>query len=341
MARYDSPMPPNSQIGAEITRTWGELVVLPENRSAVRAARRVANALAKPDARRPVCPVVLHGPPGTGKSAIVQTLVRLVVGAAESRTVQALPAAELPRAAEDLADLRTCDLLALEDLQHLKSPDIDATCKLLDHRAARRRPTVVTCAVGPANLTTLPRRLTSRLAAGLVVRIDPPGPDSRKRLIERFADQRKVRLTPDALDWLATTTIGIRPLLGAIERLRTAGKKSATPLIASKVRDLLADPHSGRPDSPLDRITAKVCETFRVKPKDLTGDSRLRPVLVPRQVAMYLAREVAKLPLAKIGQHFGGRDHTTVRNAVGKIAEALASDAKLATTVRELRGGLG
>lgn len=324
------------------TETWGEFVVLPENRSAVRAARRVAAAVVKPGRRTAVVsPLVLHGPPGTGKSAVVQVLIRQLIESSDARTVQAVPAAELPRAAEDMADLRACDLLALDDLQNLKSPDVDAVCRLLDHRAARRRPTVVTCSAGPANLTAFPRRLTSRLAAGLVVRVDPPGLDSRKHLIAWFAGKRKLRLAPDALDWLATAIVGIRPLIGSVERLRPLGKKSAVPLTSVQVREQLTDPPPRRPDSPLDRITAKVCETFRVKPKDLTGGSRLRPVLVPRQVAMYLAREVAKLPLARIGSHFGGRDHTTVRNAVRKTEQAIGTDAKLAATVRELSGGLG
>jgi chromosomal replication initiator protein len=321
------------QAGAA-AETWGELVVLPENRSAVRAAVRLV------DGRRTAHPLVLHGPPGTGKSAVVQTLIRQVVGAAEPRTVQALPAAELPREAGELADLRGCDLLAVEDLHHLKEPDVETVCRLLDHRTARRRPTVVTASSGPANLTDFPRRLTTRLAAGLVVRLDPPEVESRKRLVGWFAETRRLNLAPDAVEWLAATNPGLRAILGAVERLRTTGKKSAVPLTSALIREWLAESDL-EPVSKLERITVKVCEAFRVKPKDLLGASRLRAVLVPRQVAMFLAREVAKLPLAKIGDHFGGRDHTTVLNAVRKIEETLTTDAKLVATVRELKGGLG
>lgn len=336
------PSPTVAQPGVGTApEVWGGLLILPENRSAVRAARRLAGELARPAGRTAFArPLFLHGPPGVGKSAIIQSLVRAVIDGAEARTVRVLPAAELPRASDDsgdeLSDLRTCDLLAVEDLHHLKPPDVDGLCGVLDHRAARRRPTVLTAAAGPAHLTDLPRRLTNRCSGGLVVRLDPPAVNSRRRLAAAFAETRGLNLTPDALDRLATTATGVRPLLGFVERLRAVA--TAVPLTAADVTDILQEPPGEL--SSLERIVGRVCEVFRLKPRDLTGTSRLRAVLVPRQVAMYLGHEVARLPLAHIGRHFGGRDHTTVRNAVRKIGEAVKIDAELAATVSELKGGL-
>lgn len=323
---------------------WGDLLILNENRSAIRAAERVARALERPSGRTTsASPLLLHGPPGVGKSAIVQSLIRRVSTAAATRTVRILTATEFPRSSDEssdeLSDLRSADLLVLEDVHYLKEPDFNTVRGVLDYRAARRRPTIVTAPSGPANLTALPRRLTSRLGSGLVVRIDPPAVESRLLLARSHADKRKVKIQRDALAWLAETASGIRPLFGMVEKLRTVHRGQAGRLDLDRVRELLQEPAAD--DSPLDRIIAKVCEVYRLKRKELTGPSRLRTVLVPRQVAMYLAREVAKLPLVQIGQQFGGRDHTTVLNALRKLESLLKSDAQLAATVQELRLGIG
>lgn len=323
---------------------WADLVAVPENRSAVRAARRLARALTAPG--RPVtpfAPLVLHGPPGTGKSAVAAALVRTVIAGPAVRTAQTLPANDLDDPDADFADLRAADLLVLEDLQHLPPRAADGVCRLLDARTARRRPTVVTANAGPAKLTALPRRLTSRLAAGLVVQLEPLSAASRRRVLDHLADRRGLRLTPDALAWLADrpTGGGVRPLLGVLEKLKVTARTRPGPLDRAAVEDALADPdaNNGRPI--MDAIVAKVAAAFGVKPKDMLGPSRLRTVMVPRQVAMYLAREVGKLPLVRVGEAFGGRDHSTVLHALRKVEVALAADAELAGKVRQLRAELG
>ncbi|HYH66209.1 MAG TPA: helix-turn-helix domain-containing protein [Urbifossiella sp.] len=315
---------------------WHALRVFAENRSAVRAARVLARIVNR--GKRPtVSPLVLHGPTGCGKSALVAAL--LAETATGTATAQAVSAGDVARAAADPtadgfadADLRGCDLLVLEDVQLLPPREAGAVAELLDRRAARGRGVVVTATVGPAHLD-LPQALTSRLAAGLVVPLEAPGVEARRAVL---ADAAKVRLTPDALDWLACAG-GLRLALGRLAALRSGAKAFPGPLDRAACETILAAsglPTSTGPD--VAGIIVRVAAAFGVSRKELLGASRLRRVLVPRQVAMFLARETCGLSYPRLAAAFG-RDHTTVLHAVRKIGADLEGDERLAGVVKRLR----
>ena len=342
---------PTAAIGVGLKPTlWADFHILPENRSAVRACKRVVQALHRPLRRIPfAAPLLLHGPSGTGKSFLVQTLIREMISGTAAQTVQSLLANEFPRSTpstgnpqitpDEFEDYLSCDLLVVEDLNEVKDADVDSMVRLLDYRIARQKPTVITASAGPAGLIHLPRRLTNRLAAGLVVRLEYPSLISRRLLVRSLADKRKLKLEEPAERWLAKNSAGsIRLLLGLFEKLRPLAKETGLPLTAKQVRDWLREPDAVI--DPMERIVSRVASSYGVKPKEILGASRLKGVMVPRQVAMYLAREVAKLPLATIGRYFNGRDHTTVMHATRKVAEGIKSDPQLQVAVRELKAGL-
>ena len=187
-------------------------VVLPENRSAVRAMSGLARSILR--GKRPrVNLLVLHGQPGTGKTRLTHSVLGALAVASRTATGRSIPARELARADAELGfddpDLTTCDFLVLEDIQHLPKSATSALCELIDRRQSRRLALVVTASAGPARLPNLPRRLTSRLAAGLVVQLEPLGKRSRRAIIE--SSVRSAKLAPDALDWLAEQRGGLPP----------------------------------------------------------------------------------------------------------------------------------
>jgi chromosomal replication initiator protein len=308
---------------------WGAFVVLPENRSALEAVQSLRNN-----------PILLHGPPGTGKSHLALELLKHLGTRTEVLTGRSVSVGDLARSETGFTDrdLAATDLLVLEDVQLLADRNFEPFCELLDRRIARKLPTIITSNIGPALLKHMPRKVTSRLAAGLVVQLEPLGIASRRILLEHIAKDRKIRLDPDALDWLAeqSTGGGIRPLLGLLENLAHSAPRGL--LKRAAVQQLLAaQPMASRKDVP--RIVKQVAAAFGVTQKELLGPSRLRRVMVPRQVAMYLARELSGLSLPRLGTAFG-RDHTTILHACRKVEADAIRDATLAGMVRQLRAEL-
>lgn len=319
--------------------------VLPENRSAVRAVKALARSVLLKK-RVAVCPLVLHGPTGCGKSHLTSAIVAALASGDSDVVARSEAAGDLARpdslgADAGFADrnLQTCDVLVLEDVQHLPERAADAVCDLLDKRARRRKACIITANTGPAGLTLLPRRLTSRLAAGLVVQLEPLTEASRRSVIESAAKARTVRLTADGLEALATHGTSIRSALGLLQNLAQVAAKYPGPLDRKAVEEILSG--TGQPTSravPLDAIMKRVASMFGVSVKELLGTSRLRNVVLARQVAMYLAREVVGLSLPRIGTAFG-RDHTTVLHSCRKVESEMETDAALRGRVNELRRG--
>ncbi len=149
-----------------------------------------------------------------------------------------------------------------------------------------------------------------------------------------------MKIAPDILDWLAEQlTGGGRQLAGAIRQLKTLQRLQAKPLKLVDVAAHFRTQIEAKTPS-VKRITEQVSGYFQVPPKHLVSARRTRDVLVPRQVSMYLARQMTDLSLQQIGKYFGGRDHKTVQHACKKVEEAMKSDAVLSGAVRQIHAEL-
>jgi chromosomal replication initiator protein len=328
--------------------TFARFVPAPENRSGLLAVRRVAAGLCARRYQRSLNPLYLHGPAGTGKTHLVTALIEDVTGRAtdvvvtnlaagdwalvdSTRKAQAQPAGTLEAA-------RQSDLVVVEDLQYLPARAATAFGRLVDDLLARRVQMVFTASAGPAGLD-LPTRLTSRLAAGLVVGLEPLAEAGRLALLEAQAQRRQLTVRRDVLAWLARHLTGGRQLEGALTRLETLARLHNRPLdvatVAGHFREQL---DAGRPT--VERIVERVSGHFRVEVDLLQSGRRGRNISLPRQVGMYLARQLTGLSLEQIGAYFGGRDHSTVLYACRKVERALAADAALSGTIRRLKSDL-
>ena len=343
-------------------KSFARFLTFPENKAALQAVQDVSADIRSGKLHRLANPLFLHGPPGTGKSHLMSALVG-EVSRNSGLTVQMVSAADFrepvaaPPPAKKLAvgesdplfpalgdEARACDLLILEDVQHLPWRAAETLVQIMDYRLAHQRPMLFTATVGPRHLAyrgvRLPARLTSRLAAGLVVALEPLQAESRQTFLKEVAQRRQLALDPEILAWLAQhLTGGTRQLEGALSQLETLNKVGRQPINLKKiVAHFQVQVEATRPT--VQRIASLVGDYFRIDPDQLQSRRRHRNVLLPRQVGMYLSRQLTELSLGQIGAYFGGRDHTTVLHACRKVEQAMQKDAVLSGTVRQIHADL-
>ncbi len=240
---------------------------------------------------------------------------------------------------DGIAAALQADLVVVEDLQHLSGRVIEPLVRLVDRCQCRQRQLVVTATVGPAELTDLPGRLTSRLASGLVVGLLPLGPESRLRFLDVRARRRNLKVAQPVLHWLAENLPGSgRVLEGALGRLLLLLKEHSELTVPMVAEAFQTEAQARRPT--VERIAQCVGDYFQVETRQLQSRDRSRDTLLPRQIGMYLARQLTGLSLEQIGDYFGGRDHSTVLHACRKVEQALDQDGTVSGAVRRLQAHL-
>jgi chromosomal replication initiator protein len=250
--------------------------------------------------------------------------------------------ASLLSAGDDLDETagRAPDLLIVEDVQHLAARKAETTVQCFDERLVREQQMVFTATVGPRLLTHLPARLTSRLASGLVVGLEPFAPEGRLAFLRDGVQRRHLPVGPDVLTWLAEHVGGSgRQLEGALHRLEALVRMHATvPGVDEVAQHFRIEAEASQ--RTVAHIAQRVSSYFQVAPGELVSRRRCHNALMPRQIGMYLARQLTPLSLHQIGAYFGGRDHSTVLHACRKVERALTRDAALSGAVRQLRADL-
>src|SRR5262249_2644681 len=187
----------------------GHWILLPENRAAKRAVDRVLECVCSRTARRAINPLFISGPPGSGKTYLTTDLVHELTRRSPDVVVSALFAADLAGGGDDDGpDLKEADLFLIEDVQQLPARGAVALAGLGAPCLSRQRQLVLPATRGPAQLTHLPARLTSRLGQGLTTVLEALGPESRLEFLRQRGLQREITLAPAVLDWLAAHTPG-------------------------------------------------------------------------------------------------------------------------------------
>jgi chromosomal replication initiator protein len=191
----------------------------------------------------------------------------------------------------------------------------------------------------PRDIATLEERLRSRFEWGLITDIQPPDLETRIAILRKRVKTDNISADPQVLTFIASrVSTNIRELEGALTRVVAFCSLTGRPMTEDLAQDVLKDvfPQGDLPQVTIERIQETVSDRFGLSLEELCGDKRSQNIVYPRQVAMYLSRELTDSSLPKIGKQFGGRDHTTVIHATSKIARMIREDRSVYNLVQEL-----
>jgi chromosomal replication initiator protein len=321
-------------------------VIGASNRFAHAAAVAVAEAPAKA-----YNPLFIYGESGLGKTHLLHAIgayakelygsTRVRYVSSEEFTNDFINSIRDDKASVFQKRYRDLDILLVDDIQFLENKERtqEEFFHTFNTLYNANKQIVISSDRPPKQLTTLEDRLRSRFEWGLITDIQPPELETRIAILRKKAAQDKLNAPDDVLEYIASKiSTNIRELEGALIRVTAFASlnRQLVDLALAEIvlKDLIQD--EGGPEITGPTIMAQTASYFSLSVEDLCGTSRSRVLVNARQIAMYLCRELTELSLPKIGQAFGGRDHTTVMHADRKIRQLMAERRSIYNQVTEL-----
>jgi chromosomal replication initiator protein len=326
--------------------TFDNFVVGKPNELAYAAARRVAEA---PIA--PFNPLFLYGGVGLGKTHLMHAIGlqikkqtperRIIYLSAEKFMYQFVRALRTKDTMAFKEQFRSVDVLMIDDVQFIGGRE--ATQEEFFHTfnalVDQNRQVIISADKSPSDLEGVEERMRSRLGWGLVADIHPTTYELRLGILQSKAEQSSTEIPVKVLEFLAhKITSNVRELEGALNRIMAHATLVGRPITLETTQEVLHDLlRANDRRVTIEEIQKRVSAHFNVRIADMHSARRARAVARPRQVAMYLSKQLTSRSLPEIGRKFGGRDHTTVMHAVRKVEELKSTDSSFAEDVELLR----
>jgi len=272
-------------------------------------------------------------PEKTVKYVTSETFANDFIGSIQNRTQE-----------EFRAKYRNVDLLLVDDIQFFA--DKEGTQEEFFHTFNAlyddRKQIVLTSDRLPNEIPKMQERLVSRFAWGLSVDITPPDLETRIAILRKKADAERLELPSDTLSYIAgQIDSNIRELEGALVRVQAYATMQNEEITTSLAADALKSMIKGADkELTIEKIQQDVARYYQISVEDLKGRRRVKAIVTPRQIAMYLSRELTDESFPKIGDEFGGKDHTTVLHAHGKIGDLIDEDQKMKREINEIKDRL-
>ena len=316
------------------------------NEVAATAARTLAEA-----ERVAFNPLFLHGGTGRGKTHLLHAIgqafldlqpgARVVSMSAEKFMVEFVRAIKANDTIGFKGRLRSADLLLIDDVQFIAGKDStqEEFFHTMNEIITAGRRLVITSDRAPQDLDGIAPRILSRLSWGLVADINAADYELRLNIIDaKLSQLHGIEMSRPVVEFLARRlTSSIRELEGALNRIAAYAMMTGRAVDVTFVEEVLANVlRANQRRISVDEIQTQVAEHYRIRKAEMTSARRAREVARPRQVAMYLSKQLTPKSLPDIGRRFGGRDHTTVIHAVKQIERLRAADAELDADIRLL-----
>ena len=339
----------DSPEGLDSRFTFDNFVVAKPNELAYAAARRVAESN---EATPSFNPLFLYGGVGLGKTHLMHAIAwesrkrdpsrNVIYLTAEKFMNQFVAALRRKDTMSFKERFRAADVLMVDDIQFMSGKESiqEEFFHTLNAIVEEGRQVILSADKSPSDLDGVKERLRSRMGWGMVADIHPSNYELRLGILQSRREGCQVNVPDDVLEFLARKiTTNIRELEGALNRLIAHATLVGRTVSVDMAREVLADllRASNRLIS-IEDIQRHVSSHYNIRANDMFSNRRAAAIARPRQIAMYLAKDLTSLSYPAIGRSFGGRDHTTVMHAVKKIEQLIAEDNQLSADVDLLRG---
>lgn len=326
--------------------TFDTFVVGNSNRLAHAAALAVAEAPSKA-----YNPLFIYGGVGLGKTHLMQAIAQYILShnpiikvlyvSSEKFTNELINSIRDDKNEEFRNRYRTIDVLLIDDIQFIagKERTQEEFFHTFNALYESNKQIIISSDRPPKDIPTLENRLRSRFEWGLITDIQPPDFETRIAILKKKAQLEKLIISDDVLVYIADKIeSNIRELEGSLNRVIAYASLTNSPININLAEEALKDilQNKTRIITP-EKIKKIVSKYFNINEDDFKSQKRSRNIAFPRQIAMYLCRELTNLSLPKIGKEFGGRDHTTVIHACEKVLEDMEKDLELKETIEEIK----